>query len=230
MSSKSLSECVYKLISPGYDILDRTLFRGKEGNPREALSEMIPDKKCRVLDMCCGTGTNGLSIAMKRPKATVVGLDRSQSMLRKARQKVIRHGLKNMKLICRDAADTGFKDELFDYVVIGLVLHECTPELWNSILSEAHRVLKKDGRLFVLDWDRQNTPGRRCIFAPMYLVETLGTPRYFKEYYNSDKAKFFSAYGFMAEENVKCRYSFVISLKKTEAVEKDPYLKKTYSK
>lgn len=120
-------------------------------------------------------------------------------------------------MIC--AADTGFKDELFDYVVIGLVLHECTPELWNSILSEAHRVLKKDGRLFVLDWDRQNTPGRRCIFAPMYLVETLGTPRYFKEYYNSDKARFFSAYGFMAEENVKCRYSFVMSLKKTKAVE-----------
>ncbi len=218
MASKLASKYMYKIMSPSYDILDKTFFRNngrKNGrNPREVLAELIPDEKNMVLDMCCGTGSNGISVAIKNPHVKVVGLDRSKSMLLKARQKVNSLGLRNVKIICRDATNTGLKDELFDYIIIGLALHECNPDLWNGILSEAHRLLKKDGHLIILDWERQKGFSNKIKFAPMYITESICTPKYFREYFNSDKEVFFSRFGFKAEKNIRCKYTFVMSLKK----------------
>lgn len=218
MASKLASKYMYKIMSPGYDILDKTFFRNngrKDGrNPREVLAELIPNEKSMVLDMCCGTGSNGINVAIKNPNVMVVGLDRSKSMLLKARQKVNSLGLNNVKLICRDATDTGLKSEIFDYIIIGLALHECNPDLWNGILSEAHRLLKKDGHLIILDWERQKGISNKIKFAPMYITETICTPKYFREYFNSDKEVFFSRFGFKAEKNIRCKYTFVMSLKK----------------
>ena len=218
MASKLASKYMYKVMSPGYDILDKTFFRNngrKDGrNPREVLAELIPNEKSMVLDMCCGTGSNGINVAINNPHVTVMGLDRSKSMLLKARQKVNSLGLNNVKLICRDATDTGLKSEIFDYIIIGLALHECNPDLWNGILSEAHRLLKKDGHLIILDWERQKGISNKIKFAPMYITETICTPKYFREYFNSDKEVFFSRFGFKAEKNITCKYTFVMSLKK----------------
>lgn len=221
MSSKKVSQNMYKIISSSYDILDRTFFRdngSKDGrNPREVLAELIPDEKCTVLEMCCGTASNGIGVAIKKPNVRLVGLDRSKSMLMKARQKVQSLDLKNVKLICRDATDTGLKDEMFDYIILGLVLHECNPDLWKGILSEVYRLLKKDGHLIVLDWERQSGMSEKIKFAPMYFTESIMTPKHFLEYYNSDKAVFFSRFGFKAEKNIRCKYTFVMSLKKDES-------------
>ncbi|MBO5609648.1 MAG: methyltransferase domain-containing protein [Eubacterium sp.] len=221
MASKLASKYMYKVMSPGYDILDKTFLRDngkKDGrNPRDVLAELIPDEKCRVLDMCCGTGSNGIGVAIRKSQVTVVELDRSKSMLLKARQKVNSLGLRNVKIICRDATDTGLKDELFDYVIIGLALHECNPDLWNGILSEAHRLLKKDGHLIILDWERQKGISNKIKFAPMYITETICTPKYFREYFNSDKEVFFSRFGFKAEKNIRCKYTFVMSLRKDDS-------------
>ena len=47
--------------------------------------------------MCCGTGSNGIGVAIKKSLVTVVELDRSKSMLLKARQKVNSLGAKKCK-------------------------------------------------------------------------------------------------------------------------------------
>ena len=54
-------------------------------------------------------------------------------------------------------------------------------------------------------------------FAPMYFTESIMTPKHFWEYFNSDKAVFFSRFGFMVEKNIRCKYTFVMSLKKDES-------------
>lgn len=223
MASKNM----YTVVSPGYDLLDKTLFADKGRNPRDVIGELIPDGKCMVLDMCCGTFSNGLSIASKKPEAVVVGLDRSKPMLKKARKKIKESGLDNCRLICRDATDTGIRSEAFDYIVIGLVLHECNPDLWKSILSETHRLLKKDGTLIILDWERQISLGRKIKYAPVYAAEMLVTPKYYKEYYYSDKTEFFSRYGFAAERKEICNYTFVMTFKKTSVREENRYTEKT---
>jgi len=120
---------------------------------------------------------------------------------------------------------------MFDYIIIGLVLHECDSNLWKSILSEVYRLLKKDGRLIILDWERQTVLSDKLKFAPMYITENIVTPKYFKEYYYSDKEAFFSRYGFEAETNVRCKYTFVMTLKKAAGMDdsaENRYLGKTH--
>ena len=164
--------------------------------------------------MCCGIFTNGLSIARENKSNMVVGLDRSKAMLREAKRKIRKENLKNVKLLCRDATKTGIKGSSFDYIVIGLVLHECNPDLWEGILNEAHRLLKDDGLLVVLEWDKQNNLGRRIKFAPLYVAEILTNPKHFRQFYNSDKVEFFGRYGFNMLEKHECNYSSVMVMNK----------------
>lgn len=205
---------LYTFLSIGYDLLDKLWLSESGRNPREVIEGLLPDEKCKVLDMCCGTFTNGLSIAKKHPRNLVAGLDRSKPMLREGKRKIAREKLTNAKLICRDATKTGIKDETFDYVIIGLVLHECNSDLWKGILGEAYRILKKDGRLIILEWEKQSSIKQRIKYAPIYIAEVLNNPRFFKEFYQTDKKSFFKRYGFEIEQHISCNYTMVLSLKK----------------
>ncbi len=228
MAGKRLSTTFYRKISLIYDALDRMYFTSGGRNPREIVGKMIRKDKAKVLDLCCGTFANGLVVACKRPDATVIGLDRSKQMLRRARLKVNDKRVKNVKLLCRDATDTGIKGGTFDYIIIGLVLHECDPGLWKAVLSEAGRLLADDGRLIILDWDTQESIKGKLKFSPLYLCESIATPKHFKEYYYSDKRLFFEEYGFEMERMERCDVTFVASFKKKEMADQDDqYLKET---
>lgn len=205
---------IYSFLSVGYDLLDRIWLSEKGNDPRRVIESILPNEKCKVLDMCCGTFTNGLSIAKKNPNNLVVGLDRSKPMLREGKRKVIREGLNNVKLLCRDATDTRLKEGSFDYIIIGLVLHECDPDLTNKILKEAHRLLKRDGSLIILEWEKQSSIYRRIKYAPLYLAEVMCNPGYFTEFYKADKKEFFKGYGFETSLSISCNYTVVMKLKK----------------
>ena len=207
---------LYTFLSIGYDLLDKIWLSEKGRNPREVIEDILPNEKCKVLDMCCGTFTSGLSIAKKNPNNLVVGLDRSKPMLREGKRKVKRAGLKKVKLTCRDATKTGIKDASFDYVIIGLVLHECNPDLWDGILGEAHRILKENGRLIILEWEQPVRLKQRVKYAPLYIAEVLNNPGYFKMFFEAYKKDFFKRYGFEAEQCVSCNYTTVLSLKKPD--------------
>ena len=210
----NISMNLYTFLSIGYDLLDKIWLSEKGRNPREIIESILPNEKCKVLDMCCGTFTNGLSIAKKNPNNLVVGLDRSKPMLREGKRKIVRDGLNNVKLICRDATKTGIKDATFDYVIIGLVLHECDPDLWAGILGEARRILKADGHLIILEWERPVSIMQKVKYAPLYIAEELNNPGYFKTFYQADKKEFFKKYGFDTERHISCNYTTVLSLKR----------------
>lgn len=205
---------VYSFMSACYDLLDKIWFSDKGKNPRDIIEKLIPNQASTVLDMCCGTFSNGLPIAKKNPNNKVIGIDRSGAMLNEARKKVRKAELKNVELLCKDATQTGFKNESFDYIIIGLVLHECNEILWKRILSEAYRLLKSDGRLIILEWDKQRAVSRKIKFAPIYVLEMLGNLKYFKELYYSDKSSFFEKYRFQMMEQYECNYTVVMSMKK----------------
>ena len=211
---------LYSFMSACYDLLDRIWFSEKGKNPRDIIEKLIPNQASTVLDMCCGTFSNGLPIAKKNPNNKVIGLDRSEAMLNEARRKVRKAELKNVELLCKDATQTGFKNESFDYIIIGLVLHECNEMLWERILSEAHRLLKSDGKLIILEWDKQKSVSRKIKFAPIYVLEMLGNLKYFKELYYSDKSSFFEKYRFQMMEQYECNYTVVMSMKKMSAINK----------
>lgn len=202
----------YTVLASFYDLLDAMLFAQKGVNPRRVIEEAIPNNRLRVLDMCCGTFENGAVIARRDRSNLVFGIDRSRDMLREANKKVQANDLHNVRLICGDATNTHMEESSFDCIIIGLVLHECSPELCAKFLAEARRLLKPNGTLYVLEWEKEHSIGRRIAFAPLYVLEALYS-KTFRRFYHSDKEKYFKKHGFHVVNKTYCNYSAVYELK-----------------
>ncbi|MGB9662687.1 MAG: class I SAM-dependent methyltransferase [Moorellaceae bacterium] len=105
---------------------------------------LLPERGMKILDIGCGTGNFSLELA--RRGVEVTGVDISEAMLAKAREKAVREGL-NIEFLHADARQLPFEDESFDAVVSVTAL-EFVPDL-REALQEAYRVLKVGGRLVV---------------------------------------------------------------------------------
>ena len=175
--------------------------------------EMLPSGPVRVLDMCCGTLSNTLTIARARPELEILGIDRSKGMLHAAERKLSENGIKNVRLLCTDATNTGLPGGTFDCVVIGLVMHENSAAFNAALLREAGRLLVSGGSLIVLEWERAKTLRQRIKFVPLYFSEILSS-RDFKEFYKADKSAYFVSHGFLTERIEHCNYTVVLKLTK----------------
>jgi ubiquinone/menaquinone biosynthesis C-methylase UbiE len=138
----------YDRIAPIYDLLDAAYERAwKAALRRELFRHARPG---RLLDVGVGTGCN---MPFYRPDAEVVGIDASRNMLHRARSRARRLGLE-VELREMNLLELGFADASFDTVAITFVLL-CLPDpMLGPALEELRRVLKPDGRLLVLDYNR----------------------------------------------------------------------------
>lgn len=132
----------YARISPYYDVLEFFLKPA-----RETLTRTVSAwRRRRVLDVCCGTGTQVLSL--RRAGIPAFGVDASPGMLSRAARKA-GPGLFFARadgrcLPCRAGS--------FDAVVFSFALHEKTHAERQALCGEARRVLTPEGLLFVLDY------------------------------------------------------------------------------
>jgi phosphatidylethanolamine/phosphatidyl-N-methylethanolamine N-methyltransferase len=99
----------------------------------------------RILEAGVGTG---LSLGYYGAATEVYGVDLSEDMLRRARDKVVRRGLKHVKsLQVMDVSRLGYADEAFDAVVAQfLITLVPSPE---RALDEFARVLKPGGEIIL---------------------------------------------------------------------------------
>ena len=160
----------YKLIARVYDLLDVFYFRNFERSPIKAVIEDIAPKD-KILDLCTGTATNAINISKLLPTTNIVGVDLSKNMLQIAKEKIEIAGIENINLYEMDATKMNFESESFDKILISLVLHEMDEELRSEIISEAKRVLKKDGTFLITEWERSPKLFRRFLFMPIHLLE-----------------------------------------------------------
>lgn len=201
----------YRLLSKVYDILDFTYFRKQTNNPRHTLLDFIPDTSgLKVLELCVGTASNSIIIAKNRPNAKLYGIDRSKEMLDIALNKCIEQKIENIELRKRDATNTGLKAEQFDRIIISLVLHEIEPQLAAAILQEAKRLLKKDGRILVLEWEQPKDLIGKMLFFPIMKLE----PKGFKQFVHNNFSKYFNQQGLQLIKTVHCNYSRVFEIAK----------------
>jgi ubiquinone/menaquinone biosynthesis C-methylase UbiE len=100
--------------------------------------------ECVGLDLSCGTGNHALALAGRGFR--VVGADISEPMLRVARSKAARLGLK-LSLVQADAGVLPFRPGAFGLVTLILGLEFMAEP--GRALSEAYRVLRPGGRLVV---------------------------------------------------------------------------------
>jgi len=97
----------------------------------------------RILDVGAGSGIFAEELGILFPKSEIVCLDSSYKMC------------KLSKGVRGDGAQLPFKDEIFDLVTFCFSLHELEIE---KALGEAKRVLRKDGRVFIVDLNTEVPP------------------------------------------------------------------------
>ncbi|MCS6807410.1 MAG: class I SAM-dependent methyltransferase [Bacteroidota bacterium] len=109
------------------------------------LSQYPEFKPKRILDIGCGLGHNTLPLAQAFPDAEVIGIDVGAPMLRYGHARAQSLGVRNVKFIQADAAQTGFPDESFDWIQTTMFLHETSFLAIHRIMQEIYRMLKRNG-------------------------------------------------------------------------------------
>ncbi len=140
-------------ISRRYDFLNHFLSLGIDRLWRKkAIKLLQPYHPVLILDVATGTGDFALE-AMKIPAATVMGIDISEGMLEKGREKVIARGFsERIDLQPGDSEDMVFENDTFDAITAGFGVRNF--EKPEKGLSEMYRVLKKGGVVCVLEFSR----------------------------------------------------------------------------
>ena len=134
---------VYEKLASVYDLaFGPTLQPGRV----RALEQMDIQPGERVLEVGVGTGIN-LSLYPKACRMT--GIDFSSSMLEKARERVARGGLQQMRLLQMDAADLKFADDSFDIVYAPYLISVVPDPV--TVAQEMRRVCRPGGRIIFLN-------------------------------------------------------------------------------
>jgi phosphatidylethanolamine/phosphatidyl-N-methylethanolamine N-methyltransferase len=107
----------------------------------------------RVLEVGVGTGIN---TSLYPANCHVTGIDLSASMLEKARERVKRERLRNVRLMEMDAGDLTFAADSFD-VVYAPYLVSVVPDP-VKVVREMRRVCKPRGKIIVLNHFRSANP------------------------------------------------------------------------
>jgi phosphatidylethanolamine/phosphatidyl-N-methylethanolamine N-methyltransferase len=100
----------------------------------------------RVLEVGVGTGINA---ALYPTDCSVTGIDLSSSMLEKARERVARKGVRNVRLLQMDAANVKFADDTFDIVYAPYVISVVPDPV--AVAREMRRVCRPGGRIVILN-------------------------------------------------------------------------------
>jgi len=103
-----------------------------------------------VLDIGCGAGVDTLIAArLVGPAGRVAGVDATPEMIARARANLALAGLNNVSFEVAAAEALPFPDREFDVVISNGVINLTIDK--EQALREAHRVLKRGGRLMVAD-------------------------------------------------------------------------------
>ena len=107
----------------------------------------------RVLEVGVGTGINA---ALYPRDCSVTGIDLSPSMLEKARDRIVRKGIRNVRLLEMDAVDLKFADASFDIVYAPYLISVVPDPV--AVARQMRRVCRPNGRIIVLNHFRSPNP------------------------------------------------------------------------
>ena len=145
---------MFDRIAPVYDVMNRVMTGGLDQRWRGITARAVVRPGDRVLDACCGTGD--LALAGMAAGGRVTGLDFSERMLERARQKS-----PLVEWLQGDVLQLPFADGAFDAATVGFGIRNVSD--LGAGLRELRRVLAVDGRLAILEITQPRGP-----LAPFY--------------------------------------------------------------
>ena len=143
-------ERVYSSYAKVYDHIFGKIFHdGREHAVRHL--NLSPGE--RVLEVGVGTG---LGLPSYPRSCEIVGIDLSDGMLDKCRQRIDMYGLQHVKIMRMDAGTMEFADDSFDAVMAAYVV-TAVPD-YRKVMLEMIRVCKPGGRIILLNHFSNGNP------------------------------------------------------------------------
>jgi ubiquinone/menaquinone biosynthesis C-methylase UbiE len=139
---------VYDRIAPIYDIWGK-LTESRARNRAIELAEIKDGQS--ILEVAVGTGLAFYEIVKRNPNGINTGIDLSKGMLKKAKKRVSRISRANYSLSVGTAFNLRVEDESIDTLVNNYMFDLIPFADMDKILMEFKRVLKKGGRLVLVN-------------------------------------------------------------------------------
>ena len=156
--SQSDIKKVYDKIAPIYDIWGNMT----EAHARKRALELaeIKDGK-NILEVAVGTGLAFYEIVKRNPNGTNTGVDLSQGMLEKAKKRLDRLPQSNYSLSVGTAFQLEIPDDSIDTLMNNYMFDLITYSDMDRVLAEFKRVLKKEGKLVLVNMTEGESFGSR---------------------------------------------------------------------
>jgi len=153
-SKRSQIESMFDDISKKYDKLNQILTFGLHKRWRKRAINLIDNNPKKILDIATGTADFAIAAKELNPR-NIIGIDISEKMIEIGNKKLKRQNLDHLiRLKIADSQNLPFEDNYFDAITIGFGVRNFE-EIKKSI-SEAYRVLKKDGILIIMEPSTKN--------------------------------------------------------------------------
>ena len=140
---------IFESISSEYDFMNDLMTFKNHSKWKKEIAEIAKySSPKKILDIATGTGDIAINLS-KIKGSKIEGVDVSSNMLKIARKKIEELKIDNIVLKTCEAENLVFKDNHFDIVSIGYGVRNFSN--LEKGLSESYRVLKKDGKLIILE-------------------------------------------------------------------------------
>jgi demethylmenaquinone methyltransferase / 2-methoxy-6-polyprenyl-1,4-benzoquinol methylase len=176
--SKGTSWQMFNRIAKTYDSVNRLLSFGLDVGWRKKVGHLLPQKNnVALLDLATGTADQILMLCKEHPQqiSKAVGMDLSEGMLEKGREKIDQQQLQDViHLQTGDAVQIPCENSSFDAVTISFGIRN-VPDVPAS-LREMHRVLRPEGKTLVLEFSMPKNPIVRFghLFYLRYILPLVG--------------------------------------------------------
>ena len=152
---------VFSSVARRYDIMNDLMSGGMHRLWKDRFVKRVnPRRGEDILDMAGGTGDVAFRMAKRGARVTVA--DINADMLEVGKERAQRRGIGGLSWKVENAERLSFADAVFDAYTIVFGIRNVTDI--PAALREAHRVLKRGGRYYCMEFSSSDWPG----FANLY--------------------------------------------------------------
>ena len=147
---------VFSSVAKKYDVMNDAMSAGMHRLWKDKFVRRVkPQPNEQILDMAGGTGD--IAFRMAARGATITVSDINQDMLDVGIERAMERGLDDLVWSRQNAEVLTFPDRFFDAYTIAFGIRNVTRI--DLALAEAHRVLKRGGRFYCLEFSTTQWPG-----------------------------------------------------------------------